>query len=115
MNCSVGHEGPDTSDVTVIGVVVPSRGHSCSGETVNEPGVAAACTLDGAVDTIDRSDQHATSDNAPAAIATIVNAVRVLPTVPLLAGCAGSPCWVRWLAAGPRADFMTRATALQFA
>jgi hypothetical protein len=87
MNCSVGQDVPETSDVTVIGVVVttPVRGSICSGVIVKAAlGAAAACTVDGAV-TTPRSDPHATSDNAASVAAPNPTIVLALLTMPLLA------------------------------
>jgi hypothetical protein len=87
MNCSVGQDVPETSDVTVIGVVVttPARGSICSGVTVKAAlAAAAACTVDGAV-TTPRSDPHATSDNAAIVAAPHCTIVLALITMPLLA------------------------------
>ena len=72
-----GHDVPDTSVPTVIGVVVvtPLSGTNCSGVTIDRPGDVAA-TLDGAVVTTDRSLPHPTSGSAPSATAPTVNAVR---------------------------------------
>src|SRR5712691_6449487 len=91
MNCSVGHDVPETSDVTVIGVVVFTvpAGRICSGVTETAPlGAAAVCMLDGEV-TTPRSDPHATSDSAPSVAAPNATNALVLLTTPLLGEGAG--------------------------
>jgi len=80
-----GHDVPETSPPTVIGVVVvtPLSGTSCSSVTIDpDTGAVAVATLDGAVGTTVRSVPHATSGNAQTAIAPNANTVRALLTTP---------------------------------
>src|SRR6266851_3795059 len=106
MNCSAGHDVPETSDVTVIGVVVPTsvRGRICCGVIANAPaGAVAICVLEGAV-TMPRSEPHATSDDAPSiAAATATNG---LPFLTTHSSGKRRPC-----ATGAAREFTSRATA----
>ena len=80
-----GHDVPETSPPTVIGVVVVTSlsGTICSGVTIDlDIGAVVVATLDGAVGTIARSVPHATSGNAPSAIALNANTVRAFLTIP---------------------------------
>src|SRR5438876_7612418 len=74
-----GHDVPDTSPPTVIGVVVVTG--IDSGVTIDrETGTSVLTTLDGAVGPTVRSVPHATSGNAPSATAPNANTVRALLT-----------------------------------
>src|SRR5437867_3747274 len=72
-----GHDVPDTSPPTVIGVVVVTG--IDSGVTIDrETGTTVLTTLDGAVGPTVRSVPHATRGSVPSATAPIANAACVL-------------------------------------
>jgi len=84
MKLSVGHAVPETSAVTVIGVVVASRGRICSEENPVSDAGATSDVVDGAVGRTPRFDPHATRHNEPTNNPPLSDAVRANLTCTLL-------------------------------